>query len=332
MSQVLITDHVFPTIESQRRVLESAGFKLDEIKPNCQTEDDVIQKCGTADVLLVQWAPITRRVLRALRNVKCVVRYGIGVDNIDLVAAKDLGVTVANVPDYCVEEVSDHALTMICSLCKRIPQDHYQIEHGGWGIGPFRPIPAFRDLTIGLVGFGAIARRVAEKAGPFGFHVIASDPFAPDQPFYDRGVERVNQETLLRSADVISLHCPLLPETTHLINQETIAMMRQGVILVNTARGLLVNERDLSTALSEGKIAGAGLDVFEVEPLPTDSSLRGFGNVLLTSHAAAVSERAIQMLEVKAASAARDFLILGGLTNALVAGPNSQARDKSDYV
>jgi D-3-phosphoglycerate dehydrogenase len=318
MPKVMITDHGFPSIDSQRKILGSSGFQLEEVKPDCKTEDDVIRKCGDADVLLVQWAPITRRVLEALPRARCVVRYGIGVDNIDLEAAKDLRVTVANVPDYCIEEVSDHALTMICSLCKRIPQDHDQIKKGGWGIGPFLPIPAFSDLTLGLVGFGAIARRVADKAKAFGFRIIACDPFVMESVFSDRGVDRVNKETLLSVADVISLHCPLVPETTHLINQETIAMMKQGALIINTARGPLVNETHLTAALANGRIRGAGLDVFEVEPLPADSPLRGFSNVILTSHAAAVSEKAVHMLEVKAATAARDFLAKGRLARALV--------------
>lgn len=318
MSKVIITDHSFPSVDSQRQILESASLQLEVIKPNCKTEDDVIRTCSDADVLLVQWAPITRKVLAALPKVKCVVRYGIGVDNIDLKAAKELGVTVANVPDYCLEEVSDHTLAMILSLCKRLPQDHNQIMRGEWGVGPLRPIPALSDLTLGLVGFGAIARRVVDKAKPFGFRIRASDPFVQDTAFAERGVERVDQDNLLNSSDVISLHCPLVPETIHLINQETISLMKPGVILVNTARGQLVNEADLNAALASGKIAGAGLDVFEVEPLPADSPLRSFKNVILTSHAASVSEKAVKMLEIKAASTARDFLTNNKLARALV--------------
>lgn len=307
MKRVVITDHVFPAIDSQKKVIESAGFQLHEAKPICKTEDDVINRCGEADALLVQWAPITRRVLQSLPQVKCVVRYGIGVNNIDLKAAKELGVTVANVPGYCLEEVSNHALAMILSLGRRIPQDHDQIVRGGWGIGPFRPIPAFSDLTLGLMGYGAIGRKVAAKAKAFGFRVMAFDPFAPDSAFNEGGVERVDRDAILRTADIISLHCPLFPETQHMISRKTIAMMKPGVLLINTARGPLVSERDLVEALKNGQIGGAGLDVFEEEPLPAGSPLRDFPNVILTSHAASVSERATKLLQIKAAEAARDF-------------------------
>jgi D-3-phosphoglycerate dehydrogenase len=306
---VLITDHVFPSIAIQRRVLASAGFTLEEIKPNCKSEEEVIESCGRADVLLVQWAPITRRVLEALPRVRGVVRYGIGVDNIDVQAAKELGRMVSNVPNYCQEEVSDHALAMILSLARRIPHDHDQIKRGGWGVGPFLPIPAFSDLTLGLAGLGSIARKVSEKAKPFRFRQIAFDPFAPADVFANCGVERVNRETLLRSADIISLHCPLLPETRHMINADAIAQMKPGVILVNTARGPLVNEADLAASLKAGKIAGAGLDVFEKEPLAADSPLRALSNVILTSHAASVSTRAVELLQIQAAEAARDILL-----------------------
>lgn len=309
MPTVLITDHVFSSIGLERKILESAGFVLEEVKPVCKTENEVIQRCGRADVLLVQWAPITRRVLESLPQVRAVVRYGIGVDNIDVKSAKELGRMVANVPHYCQEEVSDHTLAMIVSLARRIPHDHNQIVHGGWGIGPFLPISAFSDVILGLVGFGSIARKVSEKAKPFRFRQIAFDPLAPDTAFADRGVEQVDRDTVLRTADIISLHCPLRAETRHMINADSIAQMKPGVLLINTARGLLVNEADLISALKSRKIGGAGLDVFEKEPLPVDSPLRTLPNVILTSHAASVSERARDMLQIKAAESARDFLL-----------------------
>jgi len=308
MKKVVITDHNFVSLEPERRVLEPAGFRLEEARPICKTAQDVIARCRDADVLLVQWAPITREVLKSLPRVKCIVRYGIGVDNFDLEAAKDLGVTAANVPDYCVDEVSTHVLAMILSLGRRIPQDSHQISRGGWGINPFRPIPAFSDLMLGLVGFGKIGRMVAHKASVFGFRIVAYDPGVPEAVFARYGVESVDLDALLKKADIISLHCPLLPQTTHLINRKTIAMMKRGVILINTSRGAVVKEDDLVEALESGHIGGAGLDVFEKEPLPADSPLRSLPNVILTSHAASVSERAIEMLQTKAAEAARDFL------------------------
>lgn len=309
MPKVLITDHLFPSVDLERRTLEAAGFTLQEVQPKCKTEGDVIERCQSADVLLVQWAPITRHVLYSLPKLRGIVRYGIGVDNIDVEAAKETGRVVSNVPRYCQEEVSDHTLAMILSLARRIPQDHSQIANGGWGIGPFLPIPAFSDLTLGLVGFGSIARKVSAKAKPFRFRQIASDPLAEAKTFAELGVERVDLDTVIRTADIISLHCPLLPETRHLVNARSVSQMKRGVLIINTARGPLANEADLVEALRNGTIGGAGLDVFEKEPLQADSPLRLMRNVILTSHAASVSERSRDLLQINAAEAARDILL-----------------------
>jgi len=305
----MITDHGFSSIDLERRVLETAGFTLEEARPICKTEDDIIERCKGVDVLMVQWAPVTRRVMEALPEVRGYVRYGIGVDNIDVRSARELGRMVSNVPRYCLEEVSDHAVTLILSLARRVPQDQAQIARGKWGFTALLPIPAFSDLTLGLVGFGAIARKVSEKAKAFRFKQIAFDPFAPDQIFADHGVQRVDQNTLLQTADIISLHCPLTNETRHLINAESIARMKLGVLLINTARGALVNEGDLIAALQTGKIVGAGLDVFEKEPVAADSALRTLPNVIATSHAAAVSMRSLSLLQIQAGEAARDMLL-----------------------
>jgi D-3-phosphoglycerate dehydrogenase len=309
VSKAMITDHGFSSIDLERRVLETAGFTLEEARPICRTEDDIIERCKGADVLMVQWAPVTRRVMEALPEVRGYVRCGIGVDNIDVRSARELGRMVSNVPRYCLEEVSDHAVTLILSLARRVPQDQAQIARGKWGFTALLPIPAFSDLTLGLVGFGAIARKVSEKAKAFRFKQIAFDPFAPDQIFADHGVQRVDQNTLLQTADIISLHCPLTNETRHLINAESIARMKLGVLLINTARGALVNEGDLIAALQTGKIVGAGLDVFEKEPVAADSALRTLPNVIATSHAAAVSMRSLSLLQIQAGEAARDMLL-----------------------
>ena len=307
--RAVISDHLFPSIDLQKGVLASAGFELAEVRPGCTNEDEVIDRCADAEVLLVQWAPITRRVLGSLPKLRGVVRYGIGVNNIDLDAARDLRIGVANVPTYCIEEVSNHAVAMILSLARRIPQDHYRIAHGEWGVAPLLPIPAFTDLTLGLVGFGAIARRVADKAKVFGFKVAAADPYVKSDVFEERGVQSFELKALLANADIISLHCPLVKETTHLIDKEAISTMKPGVIIVNTSRGPIIRETHLIEALQSRRVLGAGLDVFEEEPLPASSVLSSFPNVILTSHAASVSTRAVESLQVKAAESARDFLL-----------------------
>lgn len=224
MDKVVITDHGFPTIDPERGIIEGAGFHLRDVQPICKTEDDVIRECKDADVLLVQWAPITRKVLESLPNVKCVVRYGIGVNNIDLNAAKDLKVTVANVPEYCLEEVSNHAVAMVLALARRIPHNHHLMTQGGWGIGPFFPFPATSEMTLGLVGFGNIARAVARKSRVFDFDIIAYDPYAADTVFADFGVKRVDLDTLLKTSDIISIHCPLTEDTTHISASQSVRL------------------------------------------------------------------------------------------------------------
>lgn len=318
MKKAIITDHNFPSIQIQRSIIESAGFELAVIDPICKTEDDIIRTCGGADVLLVQWAPVTRRVLEALPSVRCIVRYGVGVNNFDLQAAKDLGVTACNVPDFCLDEVSDHAVAMLISLGRRIPQDHLQISQGGWGINDFRPIPAFSELTLGLVSFGRIARLTAKKAQAFGLRVVAFDPWVSDSVFSDLGVEKVELDWLLKNSDMISLHCPLTEKTTHLIDREAISKMKDGVILVNTARGPVIDEEALIEGLVSGKIHSAGLDVFEMEPPAVTNPLRSMPNVLLTSHAASVSEKSVDTLQTKAAESARDFMLGKRPSSALV--------------
>lgn len=318
MSVVVMTDNGFDSLDLEQRILDAADIQMRVADPPCKTEDDVISGCGDANALMVLWAPMTRRVFENLPQMKCVVRYGIGVDNVDLNAAKDMGVCVVNVPDFCVEEVSNHAMAMMLALGRRIPQNHSHILSGHWGVEPGGPAIAFGGRTLGLVGFGKIARRVAEKAKPFGFNIISYDPFAPESLFADFGVKRVDLNTLLQSSEIVSLHCPLMPDTRHLINRDSLALMKPGAVLVNTSRGPVVSEPDLIEAISSGKLSGAGLDVFETEPLPADSPLRSFDNVMLTCHVAALSDKSSETLHTRVAEAARDFCLGKRPASALV--------------
>jgi D-3-phosphoglycerate dehydrogenase len=307
MSSAYICDHNFPSVEPQRSIIEDAGFHLVEARPVCATEEDVIERCREAEVLLVQKAPITRRVMEALPRLRGLVRYGIGVDVIDLDAAQALRIGVANVPTYCLEEVSNHAIAMILSLARRIPQEHYGIVHGKWRTSQ-QWLPAVSEMTLGLVGFGGIARLVARKAQAIGFEVQATDPNLPDTLFHEMGVRRVSFEDVLTTSDAISMHCPLLPSTRHLIDEKAIERMKDNIILVNTSRGPIIHEADLIAALLRGKVSGAGLDVFEREPLAEESPLRTMANVILTSHSASYSTKSLVTLQIQAAQAAVEFL------------------------
>lgn len=280
--QFLITDFQFPDIETERRIIETAGGALAAFQ--CKTERDVIAAAGEADALLVQWAPITRAVIDHLTNCKVIVRYGIGLDNIDLDAARDRGVTVRNIPDYCIAEVADHTFSLALALARQLPQIDRRVREGNWSIVPPRPMPAFRESTFATIGYGRIARAVLDRARGFGFQLAACDPYLSRDFEFPPDVRRVDFEDALRLADILSLNVPLTGDTRHMIAPGTLAMMKPTSLLINTARGALIDTVALADALDRRVIAGAGLDVFEAEPLPSDHPLRNCRNALLTSH------------------------------------------------
>ncbi len=297
--QVAITDHGFETTEQERSILAAAGAELTVAQ--CKTPDDVRKTGHAADALLVQWAPVTADVIAGLDRCRIIVRYGIGVDNVDLSAAKARGIPVCNVPDYCVEDVADHTFALAISLARQLPQIDARVRSGKWKIVPDRPMPALRDMVFATAGFGRIAQAVLDRARAFGFQLAAYDPYASEISFREAGVARLSLSELFKQADVLSLHSPLTPETKHVVNASTLRQMKPTSILVNTARGALIDTVALAEALQHGKLSGAGLDVFETEPLPSDHPLRRCNNVLLTSHTAWYSEASVPQLQRLAA-------------------------------
>jgi D-3-phosphoglycerate dehydrogenase len=224
----------------------------------------------------------------------------VGFDGIDVTAARLRGICVTNVPDYCTEEVSDHALALILTLIRKVVIANSDVQQGRWDQLSYRPIRRVNGLTLGLIGFGRLARALARKAGALGMRVIAHDPYASVDSA--GAVELVSLEKLLESADAISLHAPLLPETKGIIGLQTLRQMKPGAILVNTSRGELVDEAALAAALDSGSLSGAALDVFCHEPLTMSSSLRGRANVILTPHIAFYSEQSLIDLQQTAAA------------------------------
>lgn len=297
--KVAITDHGFANINEETRVLTAAGASLSVAQ--CKTAGDVISSCRDADALLVQWAPITAEVIAALSNCRVIVRYGIGVDNVDLKAAAAKGIPVCNIPDYCIDEVADHALGLGLSLARQIPQTDATVRGGVWKITPPSPFPAYRETTFATAGFGRIARAVLARAKPFGFRLAAYDPFVPADAFASLGIQKLERDELFAQAGIVSLHLPLTPETKHFVSRDRLATMRRDAIIVNTARGGLIDSNALADALNAGAIAGAGLDVFEAEPLPSESPLRSCPNTILTSHTAWYSGGSVGVLQRKAA-------------------------------
>lgn len=297
---VVVTDSPFPSLDPARKALEEANAEV--VQAPSSSEEDIIKAAENADAILVTYAKLNENILRSLKKCKAIGRFGIGVDNIDLVVAGELGISVNYVPDYCLDEVSDQAMAMIISMARKIPQSNKLVQSGRWEMPAVVPMHRLRGKTVGLIGFGNIPRLMTPKAQAFGFNVIAADPYAPKELFEKYGVESVSMDELYERSDFISVHAPLLPETKGLVNKDAFKKMKDTAIIVNTARGPLINEKDLIEALDMNEIGGAGLDVVETEPLPKNSPLIGRDNVILAPHTAFYSVEALEELQTKAAS------------------------------
>lgn len=297
--KVFVTDYEYETLKNEEH--EIAKLDADFIPIQCKTEEDVIRLAKDADALLVQYAPITSKVFDALDHLKIVVRYGVGVDCVDLDAATKHNVYVCNVPDYGVDEVSTHAVTLILTSIRKITLLSDSVKQGVWDYKISKPIRRTNALVLGIAGFGRIPKAVAEKARQFSFHMIAYDPFVDEKVMQQYGVEKVDFETLVKKSDIITVHIPLTAETNHMFNRETFQKMKKGSFIVNTSRGPLIDESALVFALENKILAGAAIDVCEKEPLPKESKLRKFENVILTPHVAWYSEEAQDDLQRKAA-------------------------------
>ncbi len=297
--KVVITDHGFPNVDQERALLAEAGADL--VVAQCKTADEVVSAARDADALLVQWAPVPAEAIEALEHCRVIVRYGIGYDNVALEAARARGIPVCNVPDYGVDEVAEHAVSLALALHRRLPQVDARTRAGTWKIVPDRPVKALRETVFATAGFGRIARAAHAMMKGFGARRIAHDPFVSTDRIRGEGVESVSLEALLEQADILSLHLPLAEGTRHFIDAGRLARMRPHAVLVNTARGALIDTRALAEALAAGTIGGAGLDVFESEPLEADHPIRQCPNALLTSHIAWYSESSIPRLQRLAA-------------------------------
>ncbi len=271
-------------------------------------EDELIANVRDADVVLTAAASITRRVLDSLPRCRAVVRYGIGLDRVDVDAATDNGIVVAHVLDFCTEEVSNHAIALLLALARGLMPLHRDTVAGRWQRGQAWRLAPVHGQTLGIVGYGNIGRAVARKALAFGLRVLAHDPYRDPRAIGETGVRPVSLQELLAESDYVSLHTPLTPETRYLIGAAELKSMKPTAVLVNTARGPVVDEAALVQALTSGDIAAAGLDVFEDEPLPPDSPLCRLDNVVLTPHVASVSPEAMRLLLQEVGRAAADVL------------------------
>lgn len=297
--KVLYTDHGFASIATEKQIIEAAGATLQVAQ--CKTAEALLPLAQDADALLVQWAPVTAAVIASLERCKVIVRIGIGVDNVDVAAATARGISVCNVPDYCLEEVADHTVALALALIRQLPFIDRRLRAGVWKITPSAPMPALRDLTFATVGFGRIARLAHQRMQTFGCRSLAHDPGIDSATIEAAGVEPVELDAIFRRGDIVSLHCPLTAATQHLVSSARLQTMKATAILINTARGGLIDGHALAKGLDAGTIAAAGLDVFDHEPLPAGHPLRTCDRALLTSHVAWYSERSVPALQHKAA-------------------------------
>ena len=260
-----------------------------------RTPETALAFARDADVVMVQSVRplLTRPVIERLEKCLCLVRLGIGYDTVDVAAATERGMLVCNVPGYCVEDVADHALALLMAAVRHIPRQDRWIRGGRWDRTGARPSRRLKGSTLGLVAFGNIARALTERVSGFGVTLLAYDPYVDVGTTAGCGAEKVELDELLQRADLISVHCPLTDATRHLLSQREFDLMKDGVFIVNTSRGPVVDEAALVAALASGKVWGAGLDVFEQEPLPLDSPLREFDNVIFTPHVSSNSEDSV---------------------------------------
>jgi D-3-phosphoglycerate dehydrogenase len=293
MFKVVITDSTFPNTDPERRILEPADCEV--VLGKLDQENELVDLTCDADAILTQFAKLTPNVIKQMKKVKVIVRNGIGYDNIDVEAARLHGIPVCNIPDYCINEVADQTLAFILTLTRQVLPNHILIRDGGWGLATREDqMKALAEMTSGVVGFGRIGRAVVKRLQAFGARVLVADPFVDPEAIRGAGAEPTSLDDLFAGSDLVTLHCLLNPQTRHLINSQSLAKMKRGVLLINVGRGGLVDTEALIAALKSGQVVAAGVDVFEQEPLPADSPLRTMHNVVLASHIASVSTRAMK--------------------------------------
>lgn len=312
--KVYISDYDYPDNEIEKSILEPIGAEVIGLK--CKTGEGLAELAHDADAILQQYAKIPRSTIEKLTNCKIIARYGVGVDILDVQACRDHGIIVTNVPDYCLDEVADHAIAMAFMLMRNIPHYNRRVHEGSYQWQDWiAPIPRFRGATFGLLGFGRIAQNVARKIQVFGFRVIAYDPYVSESLMATHGVKKVELDELFRESDVLSVHSPHNPATHHIVNADTLALMKPSAYVVCTSRGKCIDNKALYDALVSGRIAGAAVDDPEEEPMkmnnwtPDMNPLFKLDNFFCTPHTAYVSHQALQECRRVAANNVKAVLL-----------------------
>jgi len=301
--QVVITDCAHGSIGEEAE--EFNRMRAELILAQVQKEEDVLRACKEADGIINQYSLLTRKVLENLPKCKVVSRYGVGVDSVDLRAATDLGIIVANVPDYCIDEVANQTISMILTLIRKTAFFDQKVKSGQWDFRLGIPIYRTRGKTLGLIGCGKIGLEVGKRMSSFGVKVITFDPYLDK---VSGGIELKDFDTVLKESDFISIHCPLNDSTRHLIGEREFRKMEKRPLLINTSRGPIIDERALIQALEEDLISGAGMDVLEKEPPDSQNPLLKMENVILSPHISFYSVESISELKRRTAKNVSDVL------------------------
>jgi len=301
--RTVVTDWTFPDLHVEESILVPAGCEV--VGRRCGTEAELVALVGDADCVVTQFARITADVVRAMGRARAIVRYGIGVDNVDLDAARARGIPVCNVPDYCIDEVADQTLAFVLASTRQVVAHADHLRAGKWGLAvPLAGMKALRDLVVGVVGFGRIGREVVKRLVPFKCAIVVFDPAVPSSEIEAAGARSASLDGLLEAADVLTLHCPSTPGTRKLMNRETFAKLKPGAIFVNVGRGELTDVPALVAALESGRVAAAALDVFDPEPISADHPILRMPGVILSPHIASASPRAVMKLRESVAGIA----------------------------
>lgn len=295
---VCVSDARHAGYDIEAEILKTIDAELKICK--CETPEQIAAECADADAILLDLAPMTKEAIAGLKNCKIINRYGVGYDNVDVEACTEKGIQVTNVPDYCAEDVSDHALALLMACLRDVSRRDRMIRQGQWNLqrDGFR----LAGKTLGVLGFGRIARALVKKCSGFGFaHILVYDPYVSAEACQAAGAEKAELKDVMSQADFLSLHMPVTPETKGMINAESLGWMKPTAILVNTGRGPLVDDEAMIAALKEHKILAAGLDTHNIEPLPAGSPYLTLDNVILTDHTAYSTVEAVKELKTKAA-------------------------------
>lgn len=315
--RVLVTDYTWESTEPEGEVLARVGAEL--VIAETGSEEELARLASDVDAILFCFAQVPGAVLRAGPRLQVAGRYGIGVDNIDIAEASRLGILVTNVPSYCLDEVSDHAMALLLACARKTAVYDSAVKQGNWSLHSGVPIHRLRGKTLGLLGFGKIGQTLSEKARGFGLRLIAHDPFVSPARVEGFGVQPVDLDFLFSQSDYLSVHAPLNAQTQGLINEQRLRQMKETALLINTSRGQIIDEAALVRALQEGWISGAGLDVFSEERLPPDHPLLQSPKVVATPHVAFYSEESLTDLQRQAAE--NVALVLSGRKPSSILNP-----------